>query len=113
MTFGGCAKAMACPSVVLAIPTLAGLKAWLAHLDVHVSPDKFCHVFCQAFRQLAREHHPDKGGDARRFAALRSAVAVLGDPAQRRVYDALAAQTQWRYVPRSAQQPTVRMIQGH
>ena len=36
-----------------------------------------------AYRAAARTHHPDKGGDARAFAAVRAAFETLGDPARR------------------------------
>ena len=44
-----------------------------------------------AYRQLAREHHPDHhGGDKRkeeRLKQINGAYAVLGDPRQRAAYD--------------------------
>jgi len=41
----------------------------------------------QAFRRLASQHHPDKGGDCHRFQEVQEAYSVLGDPEQRRQYD--------------------------
>ena len=52
-----------------------------------------------AYRAAARTHHPDKGGDARAFAAVRAAFETLGDPARRAAYDALAAEHAFRYIP--------------
>ena len=44
-----------------------------------------------AFRALARKHHPDAGGDARRMMALTDAWRVLGDRRARARYDAARA----------------------
>lgn len=41
----------------------------------------------QAFRKLASQHHPDKGGDTRKFQEIQAAYAVLGDEAARTAYD--------------------------
>lgn len=40
-----------------------------------------------AYRRAAKQHHPDAGGDAERFARLGRAVAVLRDPERRAEYD--------------------------
>jgi len=41
----------------------------------------------QAFRKLASQHHPDKGGDTQKFQEIQAAYAVLGDEQKRREYD--------------------------
>lgn len=41
----------------------------------------------RAFKKLAMHHHPDRGGDGERFAAINEAYAVLSDPARRENYD--------------------------
>jgi len=41
----------------------------------------------QAFRKLASTHHPDKGGDTKKFQEIQSAYAVLGDVQKRADYD--------------------------
>ena len=44
----------------------------------------------RAFRQLAREHHPDVNQDphaAERFKEINAAYQVLGDPERRARYD--------------------------
>lgn len=41
----------------------------------------------QAFRKLAREHHPDRGGDESKFKQLNEAYTVLSDPQTRAQYD--------------------------
>ena len=40
-----------------------------------------------AFRKLAHQHHPDKGGDEKQFKEANSAYQVLGDPEKRKQYD--------------------------
>ena len=41
----------------------------------------------RAFRKLASQHHPDKGGDTARFQAIQAAYDTLGDTAKRQAYD--------------------------
>ena len=41
-----------------------------------------------AYRSLAREFHPDNGGDASRMAEVNAAWQILGDEDRRRTYDA-------------------------
>jgi DnaJ-class molecular chaperone len=40
-----------------------------------------------AYKQLAREHHPDKGGDPEKFKELSQAHEILSDPQRRKMYD--------------------------
>lgn len=40
-----------------------------------------------AYRRLAQQHHPDKGGDPEKFRAVQGAYDVLGDPERRWNYD--------------------------
>ena len=40
-----------------------------------------------AYRELAKEHHPDKGGDPKKFAQIAQAYAVLSKSAKRKHYD--------------------------
>lgn len=40
-----------------------------------------------AFRRLAHQHHPDKGGDQKKFKELNEAYQVLSDPKKRAQYD--------------------------
>lgn len=42
----------------------------------------------RAFRKLAGQHHPDKGGDTAAFQRIQEAYAVLGDESKRAQYDA-------------------------
>ena len=41
----------------------------------------------RAFRKLASQHHPDTGGDTKKFQSIQAAYAVLGDEAARADYD--------------------------
>ena len=41
----------------------------------------------RAYRKLAKEHHPDSGGDEERFKEISAAYDVLGDPEKRKEYD--------------------------
>lgn len=41
----------------------------------------------RAFRSLASKHHPDKGGDTKKFQEIQEAYATLSDPEKRAAYD--------------------------
>lgn len=41
----------------------------------------------KAYRKLAVEHHPDKGGDAERFKEVQKAYEILSDDHKRMIYD--------------------------
>jgi len=41
----------------------------------------------RAYRRLASQHHPDKGGDTQKFQEIEEAYRVLGDEQQRQHYD--------------------------
>jgi DnaJ family protein A protein 2 len=45
----------------------------------------------KAYRSLAREHHPDKGGDPEVFKGIQEANEVLSDERRRQVYDMTGA----------------------
>jgi curved DNA-binding protein len=41
----------------------------------------------RAYRKLASQHHPDKGGDTQRFQEIQAAYDTLSDPNERNKYD--------------------------
>lgn len=41
----------------------------------------------KAFRKLAHEYHPDKGGDEAKFKEINEAYQVIGNPEKRKQYD--------------------------
>lgn len=41
----------------------------------------------RAYRKLAAQHHPDRGGDTRKFQEIQAAYDTLGDPEKRAEYD--------------------------
>lgn len=50
----------------------------------------------RAYRKLAMQHHPDKGGDEAKFKQINEAYSVLGDSAQRAQYDTPQPQVRFR-----------------
>jgi len=55
----------------------------------------------RAFRRLASQHHPDKGGDTKKFQEIQAAYDTLGDAAKRSQYD--NPQPQFQGFPGGAQ----------
>lgn len=55
--------------------------------DLGVPPDATADQIKKAFREASKEHHPDKGGDAKEFHAIARAYAVLGNEEKRGRYD--------------------------
>jgi len=41
----------------------------------------------KAYRRLALQHHPDKGGSPERFKEISTAYSILSDPRKREIYD--------------------------
>jgi DnaJ-class molecular chaperone len=54
----------------------------------NASPDEIK----KAYRKLASQHHPDKGGDTATFQKIQTAYDTLSDPAKRQQYDNPMAQ---------------------
>lgn len=52
-----------------------------------VQPDCTPEELKKAFRRLASQHHPDKGGDPIKFKAVNEAYQTLGDADKRAIYD--------------------------
>lgn len=57
------------------------------YLTLGVSPAADDAEIKRVYRNLSKAHHPDRGGDAARFAEIAAAYQVLGDPAKREAYD--------------------------
>jgi molecular chaperone DnaJ len=66
-----------------------------SHYDtLGVRPDASAAEIRDAYRRLARLHHPDHGDvDAGAMAAINEAYRVLGEPARRAAYDAQSGRT--------------------
>ena len=58
-----------------------------------------------AYRKLAKQHHPDLGGDADKFKAINEAYDVLGDPNKRSEYDRPQARFEQHFQDPFAQNP--------
>ena len=52
-------------------------------VDENANPDQIK----QAYRKLAAQHHPDRGGDTAKFQQIEEAYRVLSDPNQKAQYD--------------------------
>jgi len=70
------------------MPALFGTKGStrlyeVLEVDPAASPDEIK----RAYRKLALQHHPDKGGSPERFKDISSAYAVLSDAQKKDVYD--------------------------
>lgn len=52
-----------------------------------VAPEATDEEIKRAFKKLAQEHHPDKGGDPAKFREVKEAYEILGDKTKRKVYD--------------------------
>jgi curved DNA-binding protein len=52
-------------------------------VDRNASPEEIK----RAFKSQAMKHHPDRGGDAKKFQELNEAYSTLSDPQQKAMYD--------------------------
>jgi len=57
----------------------------------------------KAYRKMASQHHPDKGGDTQKFQQIEEAYRTLSDDNARAQYD--NPQTQYRFHPGSGSNP--------
>ena len=63
--------------------TIRTLYTWLG-----LKEDASTAEIKRAYRNEAKKHHPDRGGDSQRFAKIQEAYTVLMNPAFRQRYDA-------------------------
>ena len=54
---------------------------------LQLSPNADPETISRVFRHLAKQHHPDNGGDPERFDLLMRAYKTLNDPSSRAAYD--------------------------
>ena len=55
--------------------------------ELGLSSDATDEEIKQKYRELAHEHHPDKGGDEEIFKRIKAAYEILSDPIRRKEYD--------------------------
>lgn len=58
---------------------------------LHVEPDATIDQIRDAYRDLAKKHHPDHGGDAATFRLIQEAYDLLCDPERRQLFDTTGA----------------------
>lgn len=75
-----------------------------------VEPTATAEEIRAAYRALAREHHPDMGGDGERMAAVNTAYAVLSDPERRAAYDATGEADAAAQIEREARETLAHML---
>lgn len=59
----------------------------------------------KAYRDMARQHHPDKGGDTEKFKGIQEAYEVLSDDGRRQKYDMTGSTSDQPMRPPQQQNP--------
>ena len=59
---------------------MTGLEKYFEILNVEVGASK--EKIKKAYRKLAHQHHPDKGGDEAKMKMINEAYAILSNPAK-------------------------------
>jgi len=54
---------------------------------LNIKPVSSAKEIKSAYRELAKKHHPDNGGESQYFRDIQEAYETLSDPAQRKKYD--------------------------
>ena len=62
-------------------------SAYQLYKDLEVDKDATDQEIKKQYRLLARQHHPDKGGDSERFKKIGHAYEILSDTSKKRQYD--------------------------
>jgi curved DNA-binding protein CbpA len=75
-----------------------------------VMPDADADTIKKAYRREAMRHHPDRGGDKARAAAINDAYAVLSDPARREQYDRTGSTAPLQDIKAQARQTLAQLI---
>ena len=66
-----------------------------------VEPGVTGRTLTKAFQQLARKHHPDKGGVPFKFVWLQAIYEILKNPTKRNVYDTQGRAGCPRWLPKA------------
>jgi curved DNA-binding protein len=85
----------------------------MTYYEILCVPDKAtAEEIKRAYRKLASQHHPDKGGDKNRFQEIQQAYDTLSDVAKRQQYDQQlrGGGTQWHFSSAGMNHPDIDAI---